>query len=580
MTKTIGVFVEIYHTELLNCVFEIINNYFNYNIILYNENDIYKNVCLLEKDYKFDKRFSMTNNNFLNDYKNNKCDKYIVLSHTDNLINGLSKYKDIIFVIHGKYEYDILHKINPLPLYTNLSKNIGKLTEQIFPITRRNNNNIKFENEKNLNVIVLGSIKNDEIINKNIIVHSFRMGQQNNVDDNNIYFNKSTSFIYEYINRKKIKYILYNPDKEIEAYSGCITFALDNNMILITNKQVVEIYNIPETHYILYKDENLLNKMKEKEMVELNSIYKENIYNNNCKIFKELFLIEQDITLLIQGKLHKNCLKGINENYSNITKNIIVSHWNNDDPKLIKELHYIKKNNHNINLTIIKNEMHIDANVFNIDNVYYQVYTTLEGLKKVKTKNVIKVRSDNWYGNLNFFIKEIKDDKYNCLNMHFRQDSRYKYHPSDILIGSNTNDLLNTFKIAYQRITQNGLILLSGAYMYTDDQTLFTRKHFDKYITHERPNLVFTTTYPEKPILQTIQILPDSGYGITPEQLIGTSYLLAKRILPIPEDSINIMKNNFNIINIDNILPYINKFGDDRIIHTLFEINNINELKN
>jgi hypothetical protein len=78
-------------------------------------------------------------------------------------------------------------------------------------------------------------------------------------------------------------------------------------------------------------------------------------------------------------------------------------------------------------------------------------------------------------------------------------------------------------------------------------------------------------------MLGTIQILPAGYIGIVPEMLIGTSFLFSKNIFPNPDDSINIVKNNFNIVKVEDMGPYVNKFGSNEIEHNSLEIDNIEQ---
>jgi len=115
--------------------------------------------------------------------------------------------------------------------------------------------------------------------------------------------------------------------------------------------------------------------------------------------------------------------------------------------------------------------------------------------------------------------------------------------------------------------------------MYTDNQDLLTPKLFQKYIQYKRNNLEFLTKHHDKPVIHTIKILRDYGIGITPEQMIATSYLISKNILPIPENSISIVKDNFFIFKVEDLGKHLNKYNQNTILrNTAVEIHEINDL--
>lgn len=284
-----------------------------------------------------------------------------------------------------------------------------------------------------------------------------------------------------------------------------------------------------------------------------------------------------NFTLVIQGPLHQNSIYGLLNNYLEYTDNIILSHWDTDDNELLR---YI--NEYKLPVNIVTNKMHIDYNIFNGQNVYYQVYNTLYGLNEVKTEYVIKLRTDQWFGNLEPFFEAVKSQpyKYTCSNLHFRPDKLFKYHPSDKVIGGKTDIIKNTFEIALHRLKNNTQALMAGAYMYCDDINICTPDLIEKYIniySYSDSKRTLFTQYPDKPSIGTIQILPAGYIGIVPEMLIGTSFLFSKKIFPSPDNSINIVKENFNIVKVEDMVPYVNKFGTNEIEHNSLEINCIEE---
>jgi hypothetical protein len=84
--------------------------------------------------------------------------------------------------------------------------------------------------------------------------------------------------------------------------------------------------------------------------------------------------------------------------------------------------------------------------VYNFGNVAKQVFTTLNGLQVVDTEYVIKVRTDEYYTNLNPFISKMLDnkDKYITNNIFFK-GAVEPLHPSDHMVGGRTELLLTGF---------------------------------------------------------------------------------------------------------------------------------------
>lgn len=291
-----------------------------------------------------------------------------------------------------------------------------------------------------------------------------------------------------------------------------------------------------------------------------------------------------DFTLVIQGPLHKNGLYAIVEYYRHYTDNIILSYWNTDDEKLKQYAVQLSKN---YGIKLVENDFY-KTMFFNNQNVYYQVYTTRNGLLDFCTSEfTIKMRCDQIYGNLIPMFESIRNnpDNYNCVNLHFRPDNLYKFHPSDKMIGCNTKLLKRAFNIAFYRIVKEGILLVAGVYNYTEyddiDIKLFIDKNkFDYFDTYNFSdvNRKMVTNYGEKPLIGTAMMLPSGYIGIVPEVLIGTSFLMAKGILPEWNKSKEQMKENFNIVRVEDMLPYINKDGENVIEHNWVEINNLGEL--
>jgi hypothetical protein len=151
-----------------------------------------------------------------------------------------------------------------------------------------------------------------------------------------------------------------------------------------------------------------------------------------------------DITFLIQGKLNTTSISSV-ENYLKYTDNIVFSFYEEDDIFLQEILDYVI-NKYKKNIKVVKNKTP-EEKPYNSQNIFLQGFTTLKGLENVDTKFCIKLRSDEKYENFDTFIKTLYENpqKYNTINLFFRKDKYYKFHPSDHMIGCDTQLMKNTF---------------------------------------------------------------------------------------------------------------------------------------
>lgn len=79
---------------------------------------------------------------------------------------------------------------------------------------------------------------------------------------------------------------------------------------------------------------------------------------------------------------------------------------------------------------------------------YYALYTTYQGLKKVKTKYTIKVRSDEGYENLQPLISEFlrDDNKLVCGNIFYKPWGKFTHHMGDHIFVAKTSVLIQAYK--------------------------------------------------------------------------------------------------------------------------------------
>ena len=180
----------------------------------------------------------------------------------------------------------------------------------------------------------------------------------------------------------------------------------------------------------------------------------------------------EDVTIVMQGPLISTdgTAEGLRyfDNYLGLVDKIIISTWDNHrntnsfvglsnmmdivsgkDPanKLITSIRRIIGDR---NIDLVTDDITNYNNYYNNANVAYQSATSLNGLKKVDTKYVIKLRCDEYYTDLSGFIDLMKSapEKLTTSNFLFNSDIREQFHPSDHVIGGYTHNILGMFQTA------------------------------------------------------------------------------------------------------------------------------------
>jgi hypothetical protein len=151
--------------------------------------------------------------------------------------------------------------------------------------------------------------------------------------------------------------------------------------------------------------------------------------------------MQDDYTLLIQGPANTITTLALNA-YAQSHTNIVWSTWN--DPATESILDRIPTS-----IKVIQTDVLLNSNLKNIDNnqsKYLQMVTSTKGLENITTPYTIKLRSDEFYSNLDPFINAFKINKIFTNNIFFRKTKTCVYHPSDHLMSGKTEWLLNMFK--------------------------------------------------------------------------------------------------------------------------------------
>jgi len=143
-----------------------------------------------------------------------------------------------------------------------------------------------------------------------------------------------------------------------------------------------------------------------------------------------------DFTILIQGRINDETLNFFKNNYLDFP--VVISTWNDQ----------IIHDDLPDNFTVIKSDKPSNAGP---QNSNYQFFSTLTGLKNIKTKFCIKIRGDEFYSSVSHVFDIIKnnENKIFTLPIFFRPWTTQKYHISDHLIGGLTSNLLLMFELSY-----------------------------------------------------------------------------------------------------------------------------------
>jgi len=153
-----------------------------------------------------------------------------------------------------------------------------------------------------------------------------------------------------------------------------------------------------------------------------------------------------EFTLLMQGKLFPETIDYANE-YKKIGFNIIISSYENintDIPIIINDIEEAKKLS--------------SKKTGTTDSGKFQIFSTFNGLLNIKTKYVIKTRTDEFYSLDNILQLFLKDDtKIVFHNLYYRpsKNNTGYFHISDKLLIGKTENILLMFAVAYSIVNNN-----------------------------------------------------------------------------------------------------------------------------
>lgn len=195
--------------------------------------------------------------------------------------------------------------------------------------------------------------------------------------------------------------------------------------------------------------------------------------------------MNKNITILIQGKIFPETENYIKK-YKDLGFDVYLSTYNQSDISVDKLIL--------TDITSIDNLVAIKTGTTH--SVKYQIISTLNGVKEVKTPYVIKIRTDEYYTLdkfINLFLSN--SDKIITHNLYFRpaKPTWGNYHISDKILIGKTENIVGMFDSAFNIITNKintnyeprcAEDLLGFSYLVykqkTDESSLYNfNKYFD-----------------------------------------------------------------------------------------------------
>lgn len=151
----------------------------------------------------------------------------------------------------------------------------------------------------------------------------------------------------------------------------------------------------------------------------------------------------ENVTIIIQGLLEKECYDFYLENYKNY--NVVISTWNTCK---------IDFSNAPDNFTIVLASLPKKPGY---QNIQYQLVSTVNALKFVNTKYTIKIRGDEYWSNLEYSYNILKKDdkKLYTSSIWFRHHLFIEYHISDHYIIGTTENIKCMFNECLDNMNNN-----------------------------------------------------------------------------------------------------------------------------
>ena len=162
----------------------------------------------------------------------------------------------------------------------------------------------------------------------------------------------------------------------------------------------------------------------------------------------------EDVTIVMQGPLTNYwgaMAEGLEhiDTYKEYVGKIIISTWSYSLERFKKNV--LERIIEAESIALIADDIKKYEDFYNNSNVCYQIATSLNGMKKVKTKYAIKMRCDDYHTDLSKIIELMKShpERLTSHNFLFNPDCVEQFHPSDHMAGGLTENILNMYQTAY-----------------------------------------------------------------------------------------------------------------------------------
>jgi hypothetical protein len=281
-----------------------------------------------------------------------------------------------------------------------------------------------------------------------------------------------------------------------------------------------------------------------------------------------------DYTILLQGRIEKEPFELWIKNHKN--SNVVLSIWEDEDLGAYK----IPKK-----WKIVINQYPL-VRFRKIANLDYQIITTLKGLYKVDTQWVIKMRCDEYWSNLDKIYDRMLSNPQKIVtgSMFFRKWGMHPFHCSDKILGGMVNNLIGMFESTLHNLDTDYSdsdipeVQLGIGWLMVNEQTLSFKKylseinnqtfqpkkvtqhieHASKLITKEMLDVTIDEFTPKADEIDWDYVRyklirwKDMLNSIIDNIVLDDDLLATKEI-----DEKEVMRKWFDIINIDELKPYV-----------------------
>lgn len=152
-----------------------------------------------------------------------------------------------------------------------------------------------------------------------------------------------------------------------------------------------------------------------------------------------------EVTLLIAGPYNDSTLDMV-KHYHGCFPNIIVSTYHDNDNTGLQGFKVWLAHNKIGNVELLETPLPMVEGLHNSQNIFLQCYTVTQGLRKVVSPRVIKIRTDEFYSSLDNVVSSLPADKVSTCNVFVRDVSYKPFHLSDHIIVGDSKVLSSAFE--------------------------------------------------------------------------------------------------------------------------------------